>query len=132
MIVWSNKIKKSVDIFNSVSNQLLKSNLDLDGVIETFNDGIEQGVILKIYDKFNEDIDICIWAYLPSERDYNNQMKVIVGNHNDCNTNNVWQENLPTKIFTQVRARELHQEVRDYILEVINNKMNKTLEKKNI
>lgn len=130
MIVWTSKIKKSVDIFNAVSNELLKRDIDLDGVIEIFNDGVEQGTLLKVYDKFNPNVDICIWAYLPTERDCNNQMKVLVGHHSDCTENNMWQGNLPSKIFTQVRARDLHQDVRDYIIEAINERLDKTIERK--
>lgn len=129
MIVWSDKVRKSVEIFKSVSNELLKRELDLDGIIEIFNDGVEQGTLLKIFDKYNPNIDICIWTYLPTERDCNNQMKVVVGHHIDCLPNNMWQGELPYKVFTMLTAKDLHKSVRDYILEVITTNLDKTIER---
>lgn len=105
MIVWSDRIKKATDIFKAVSNQLLKLEFDVDGVIEIFNNGAEQGTLLKIFDKYDPTLDLCIWVYLPRERDYNNQMEVLVGHHIDCTENNMWRENVKPKIFTQIRAR---------------------------
>ena len=123
MIIWSDRIRKATDIFKAVSNQLLKLEFDVDGVIEIFNNGVEQGTLLKIFDKYDPTLDLCIWVYLPRERDCNNQMEVLVGHHIDCTENNMWKENVKPKIFTQIRARELHKEVRDYILEVITSRL---------
>lgn len=125
MIVWSEKIKKVDAIFKAVSNELLKKKYDIDAIVEVFNSDDEEGMLLKVYDKYDCNIDLCIWAYLPSERDCNNQMKVIVGHHIDCLKNNMWNYKLPCKVFTHVRARNLHIEVRDYILETIISKMNR-------
>ena len=50
-------------------------------------------------------------------------MEVLVGHHIDCTENNMWKENVKPKIFTQIRARELHKEVRDYILEIITSRL---------
>lgn len=130
MIVWSDKVRKPVEIFRAVSNELLKREIDIDGVIEIFNDGVEQGTLLKIFDKYNPNVDMCIWAYLPTERDCNNQLKVLIGHHSDCTDNNMWQGDVISKIFTQVRARELHQEVRDYIIDNITIRLDKNIEKK--
>lgn len=130
MIVWSDKIRKSNDIFKSVTAELLKLNIDLDGVIEIFNNGIEQGTLLKIFDTYDPSVDICIWAYLPQERDCDNQMEVLIGHHSDCTDNNMWKDNLKPKIFTQTRARELHKEVRDYILEVLTSRLDKKINRK--
>lgn len=130
MIKWSDKIRKSVNIFNSISNELLKEEVDIDGIIDVFNNGVEEGVLLKIFDKFNPASDLCIWAYLPAERDYDNQMKVIVGTHNDCDDSNFWKVELPFKIFTEVKAKELHKKVRDYLIEIIKDKLDKKIEKK--
>ncbi len=130
MIVWSDKVRKPVEIFRAVSNELLKREIDIDGVIEIFNDGVEQGTLLKIFDKYNPNVDMCIWAYLPTERDCNNQLKVLIGHHSDCTDNNMWQGDVISKIFTQARARELHQEVRDYIIDNITIRLDKNIEKK--
>ena len=130
MIKWSDKMKKSVNIFNSIANELLKEETDIDGIIDVFNNGLEEGVLLKIYDKFNPASDLCIWAYLPTERDCDNQMKVIIGTHNDCDNSNHWKEELPFKIFTEARAKELHNKVRNYLMEVIRTRMDKKIEKK--
>lgn len=130
MIVWSDKIKKANDIFKAVGNELLKQNIDLDGVIEIFNDGTEQGTLLKLYDKYNPEIDLCIWAYLPSERDCNNQMKVLIGHQSDCTKLNTWSAGVPYKIFTQDRAIHLHKEVRDYVIKEITTRLDKTIETK--
>lgn len=130
MIVWSDKIRKSNDIFKSVIAELLKLNIDLDGVIEIFNNGIEQGTLLKIFDTYNPDVDICIWSYLPQERDCDNQMEVLIGHHSDCTNNNMWKDNVKPTIFTQTRARELHKEVRDYILEVLTSRLDKKINRK--
>ncbi len=127
MIVWSDKIRKSNDIFKSISAELLKLNIDLDGVIEIFNNGIEQGTLLKIFDTYDPNIDLCIWAYLPQDRDCDNQMEVLIGHHSDCTNNNMWESNVKPRIFTQVRARELHKEVRNYILEVITSRLDKKI-----
>jgi len=130
MIVWSDKIRKSNDIFKSVAAELLKLNIDLDGVIEIFNNGAEQGTLLKIFDTYNPNVDICIWSYLPQERDCDNQMEVLIGHHSDCTDNNMWKDNLKPKIFTQDRARELHKEVRDYILEILTSRLDKKISRK--
>ncbi len=130
MIVWSDKIRKSNDIFKSVAAELLKLNIDLDGVIEIFNNGAEQGTLLKIFDTYDTNIDICIWVYLPQERDCDNQMEVLIGHHSDCTDNNMWKDNLKPKIFTQDRARELHKEVRDYILEILTSRLDKKISRK--
>ncbi len=103
-------------------------NIDLDGTIEIFNNGIEQRSLLKIYDKFSPKLDICIWAFFPSDRDCNNQMKVLIGHLEDCLFNNMWKEDVPFKIFTQVKAINLHKEARDYILQTIISKTDKVFE----
>ena len=130
MIIKNNKIKKSEDIFKAVDNELKKLKFDLDGTIEIFNDGKEQGSVLKLFNKYNSEIDMCIWVYLPTERDTNNQMEVIIGFHNDCNNKNLWNPNLPSKVFTQIKAIDLHREVRDYIMNAITSRLDKINETK--
>ena len=130
MIKLDDRIKKSYGVLCAVNNELLKLELDFDGVIGVFNDGIEEGSVIKIYDTFNPNIDLCIWCYLPADREANNQMKILVGHHSDCANNNMWFKELPSKIFTQAKARELHKEARDYILNVIASNVEKLLKRK--
>ena len=49
-----------MDLFKAVENELRSRNINVDGIIETFNDGREQGMVLKIYNKYNADLDICL------------------------------------------------------------------------
>ena len=128
MIRWSDKINKAYKIFNGVKDMLSKQNVDIDGVMEIFNNGTEQGALLKLFDSFNPEVDICIWAYLPSERDYNNQMAVLIGHHSDCTENNMWKDNVNPKIFTQAKAIDLHNEVRNYIVDEIVSRLDKRIE----
>lgn len=128
MIAWSDKIEKSRKIFPGVKDVLQKQDIDIDGVIEVFNDGIEQGTLLKIFDTYNPNVDLCIWTYLPKERDYNNQMIVLVGHHSDCTDNNMWNDKVKSKVFTFSKARDLHDAVREYVVEVITSKLDKKIE----
>lgn len=130
MIKLDDRIKKAYGVLCAVNNELLKLELDFDGVIGVFNDGIEEGSVIKIYDTFNPNIDLCIWCYLPSDREANNQIKILVGHHSDCANNNMWLKELPSKIFTQAKARELHKEAREYILNVIASNVEKLLKRK--
>lgn len=128
MIAWSDKIEKSRKIFPGVIDKLQKQGVDIDGVIEVFNDGVEQGTLLKIFDKFDPQVDMCIWAYLPQEREFNNQMEVLIGHHSDCSKNNMWNTNVKSKVFIQPKSRDLHNEVRDYIVEAINSNYDKKID----
>ncbi len=127
MIVWNEKIKKSKDVVNAVINELFKDNINTDGVAEIFNNGKEQGCVLKIYDKYNTNLDLCFWIYLPSDREINNHIEVIVGKHINCNNINMWEgSGLEYQSFENNIVREMHREIRDYILETIKQNMNKT------
>ena len=128
MIRWSDKIIKSGKIFPGVKDLLQKNNIDIDGVIEVFNDGIEQGTLLKIFDTYNPEIDLVIWTYLPRKRDFNNQMVVLIGHHNDCTANNMWTDNVKSRVFTQPKAIDLHNEVRNYIVDEIVSRLDKRIE----
>lgn len=122
IILWNYKIKKVNELFKAVDNELQKRKVNVDGTIETFNDGIEQGMVLKIFDKYNPDLDICIWAYFPEQRDCNNQVKIILGKQINCLKNNMWDSNeLTCNIITNTNAREMHNMAREYIIELINN-----------
>ena len=127
MIVWNQKIKKSEDVINAVINELYKDAINTDGVIEVFNDGKEQGCLLKIYDKYNPKLDLCFWIYMPSDRKENNEMTVIVGRHSNCTEMNTWNDkNLKHHTFSDAVAREMHKQVRDFLLDTIKHDMNKT------
>lgn len=128
MIAWSDKIQKSSKIFPAVKDTLQKQKIDIDGVIEVFNNGQEQGTLLKIFDTYNPKEDMCIWAYLPKERDCNNQMVVLVGRHSNCTDDNMWTDDVKSKVFTQVKALDLHNEVRNYIVDVITSQLDKSIE----
>lgn len=90
MIVWNEKVKKSEDVIKAVINQLYKDQINTDGVVEIFNNGKEQGCVLKLFDKYNPNLDLCIWAYLPNNRKMNNHMEIIIGKHINCNNLNMW------------------------------------------
>lgn len=127
MIVWNEKIKKTENVVNAVINQLYKINIDTDGVAEIFNNGKEQGCVLKIFDKYNPNLDLCFWIFLPSDRTMNNQISVIVGKHINCNKLNMWDgADIDSYIFEDKVAREMHKKVRDFILNTITENMSKT------
>ena len=128
MIMLNEKIKKTYKVFTGVTDVLQKQGIDIDGVIEIFNNGIEQGTLLKIFDKYDPQVDICIWAYLPEEREVNNQMKIIIGHHCDCELNNMWKATIKEVTFTQNKARDLHDEVRKYVVDYITSNFDKIIE----
>ena len=132
MIIFHKTLEKSEKIFKAVINELNKQGINLDGVIESFNNK-EQGFVLKIYDTYNPDIDICIWAYLPKEREYTNQMKVIIGRQSNCNNLNLWEsDNLIIKIFSNAKAIEMHKQARDFIIDTIKKNLDRTYDLPNI
>lgn len=127
MIVWHEKIKKSENIINAVINQLYKDQINTDGVVEIFNNGKEQGCVLKLFDKYNPNIDLCIWVYLPSDRKINNHMDVIIGKHINCNEINMWEgANLNSFSFEDAKVREMHNKTRDFIIDIITKNLEKT------
>lgn len=127
MILWNEKVRRSQDIVNAVVNQLLKETINTDGVAEIFNNGKEQGCVLKIFDKYNPNIDLCFWVYLPSDRTVNNQVEIIIGKHINCNKLNMWDgDNLESYRFEDNVARQMHNKARDFILDSIKESMNKT------
>lgn len=126
MILWHQKISRSQDIMKAVINQLYKENINTDGVVEVFNNGIEQGCVLKLFDKYNPKLDLCIWVYMPNDRTFNNQYKVLIGKHIDCNEINMWNnEELKSYVFEDAKIREAHNKTRNFLL----NKVRKTLER---
>ncbi len=127
MIVWNEKVKKSQDVINAVINQLYKDNINTDGVAEIFNNGKEQGCVLKIFDKYNPNLDLCFWIFMPNNRSVHNQISVVIGKHINCDKLNMWDgAELDSYTFEDKIAREMHKKVRDFILDSIKENMNKT------
>ena len=108
MIIWNTRAKRSKDVINAVTNELLKDNINIDGVVDIFNDGKEEGFVLKIFDKYNPNIDLCFWVYMPSNREIDNVIEVITGRHINCSKNNMWlnDENLKSMRFENKVAIE--------------------------
>ena len=127
MIVWNEKVKKSQDVINAVINQLYKEDINTDGVVEIFNDGKEQGCVLKLFDKYNPNLDMCMWVYMPNDRKINNHIELIIGRHINCNKLNMWDgENLDYYEFEDPKARQMHNITRDFMLEKIRDNMERT------
>ena len=127
MIVWNEKVKKSEDIFKAVINQLYKDQINTDGVVEIFNNGKEQGCVLKLFDKYNPNLDLCIWAYLPNDRKINNHIEIIIGKHINCNNMNMWDgADLDSYSFEDVKAREMHNKASDFVIDTITKNLEKT------
>lgn len=127
MILWHEKVNKSNDVIKAVVNELYKEQVNIDGVVEIFNNGIEQGSVLKLFDKYNPKLDLCLWVYMPDDRKQNNEMNVIIGKHINCNKLNMWDgSNLEIKTFVDVNAREMHNQVRNFIIDTIIQNLNRT------
>lgn len=127
MIVWNEKIRKSQDIINAVINQLYKEDINTDGVVEIFNNGKEQGCVLRLFDKYNANLDMCMWVYMPSKRSINNHIEVIIGKHINCNEFNMWDgSDLESYSFEDPKARQMHNITRDFMLEKIRNNLERT------
>ncbi|MBD9105376.1 hypothetical protein EGW03_02775 [bacterium] len=127
MIIWNEKIRKSQDILNAVINQLYKEEINTDGVAEIFNNGKEQGCVLKLFDKYKPNLDICMWVYMPNKRSINNHIEVIIGKHINCNELNMWSGNdLESYSFEDSNARQMHIITRDFLLERIRNNLERT------
>lgn len=127
MIIWNEKIRKSQDIINAVINQLYKEDINTDGVVEIFNNGKEQGCVLKLFDKYNANLDMCMWVYMPHKRTINNHIEVILGKHINCNEMNMWDgSDLESYSFEDPKARQMHNITRDFMLEKIKNNLDRT------
>lgn len=127
MIVWNEKIKKSEDIIKAVINELYKEVINTDGVVEVFNNGKEQGCLLKLFDKYNPNLDLCMWIFMPSDRKVNNQIEVVIGKHINCNKLNMWDgDGLESYSFEDAKAREMHNKTRDFIIEKIKSNFERT------
>jgi len=57
---------------------------------------------------------------MPSERKINNHIEVVIGKHINCNKLNMWDgDDLESFSFEDVKAREMHNKTRDFMLEKI-------------
>ncbi len=127
MIVWNTMVEKADKVLKAVNNELAIKGIKIDGVVEPFNNGREKGMVLKIYDSYNPEIDLCIWVYLPKNRLTNNEMNILVGHHCDCLSCDAWNKVLPSKTISNKVARAMHNEAREYITNVIEDYLNKNL-----
>lgn len=125
MILWNQKLKKTIDLFRGVESEFRVRDINIDGVIESFNNGKEQGLVLVLYNKYNPNLDVCIWAYLPKERDCNNQMRIVVGKSKDRLPDNTWSEELYSEVITEKTARALHDKAREKVIELVLNNYDK-------
>lgn len=119
MLVWNLMIEKPNKILKGVKDSLNKKDIAIDGVVDVFNDGKEKGMLLKIFDKYDETLDWCVWVYQPANRVTNNEVKVMFGTHDDILPNNLWKRDLPSKIIERKEYKEMHNLTRDYIVDEI-------------
>lgn len=133
MIVWHEQLSKTTDLFKAVMNTLFKEDINIDGVVNYFKYNNEQGLVLKIYDKYNPNLDLVIWAYISSNRKVNNEFTIKIGKHIDCDNENIWiDNNVESFTFTNSKTREMHKETRDFIIDTIKNSFDKSLDYKSI
>lgn len=89
MIKKHNSLIRAEKILNSFINAMY-SHDNLDGIIETFKDNKKQGYVMKIYNTYIPDTDLCIWLYEDLE---DKKINVIIGNHNNCDELNRYNGN---------------------------------------
>lgn len=63
MIVFHKSLKRSQDIARSLKRFFELNFKTMDGIIETFNNNIGQGYILKLFHSYNDNTDLAIWFY---------------------------------------------------------------------
>lgn len=87
MIVFHKSLKRSDDIVRSLKWHFEVNCKSIDAVIETFNNCLEQGYMIKILKSYNRDNDLAIWIY-ESLKDKN--IKVAYGTLSNVDKNNNW------------------------------------------
>lgn len=112
-------------MFRGVESEFRVRDINIDGVIESFNNGKEQGLVLVIYNKYNPNLDVCLWVYLPNERDCNNQLRIVMGKSKDRLPDNTWSEELYSEVITAKTARALHDKSREKVIDLILNNYDK-------
>lgn len=73
MIILHKSLKRSDALIKSLQSYFSIDFKSVDGIAEIFNNGSEQGYILKIYRSYNKDNDLVIWIY-ESLKDMNIQL----------------------------------------------------------
>ena len=86
MIVFHKSLKRSEDITRSLKRFFELNFKTMDGIIETFNNNIGQGYILKLFHSYNDNNDLAIWLY-ESLKDKNIQIAYSTLSNIDKNNN---------------------------------------------
>lgn len=83
--------------------------------------------MLKLFDRYNPNLDLCIWVYMPNKRKVNNYIEVVIGKQINCTNNNMWKgDNLEIFNFSDNKSRELHVKTRDFLIEKIIKNLERT------
>lgn len=90
----------------------------IDGVIETFNNTIGQGFVLKIYESYNRGNDLVIWMF-ESLSDKN--IQIAYSNHNNLDENNNWIDKSLVNFKTFPIVKNIKVEVINNIYDNIKN-----------
>lgn len=118
MILLHRSLKRSEDIMRSMKRFFEVNCKTIDGVIETFNNKIGQGFILKVMQSYNRDTDLVIWMF-ESLKDKNIQLGY--SNHANVDEHNNWINkdlvNFKTYPIVKDIKREVVQNIFDNIKE---------------
>ena len=87
MILMHKSLKRSEDIVRSLKRFFEVNCKTIDGIIETFNNSIGQGFILKTFQSYDKSNDLVIWIF-ESLKDKN--IQVGYGNHSNLDEYNNW------------------------------------------
>ncbi len=119
MILMHKSLKRSEDIMRSLCRYCEVNFKSIDGVIETFNNDIGQGYILKIYQSFNTSNDLAIW-FFESLKDKNIQVAYSIQKNIDGLNNWIDKEKVNFKIYpikSEIKKtiiEDIHDIVGDY------------------
>jgi len=59
-------------------------------------------------------------VFLPKDRDYNNQVEIKIGKHNDIDLKtNIWNTKLPSELIYDNKTRIMHNLAREFIMDKI-------------
>lgn len=119
MIILHKSLKRSDDIMRSLRRFFEVNFKTIDGIIETFNNSIGQGFLIKIFESYNRDNDLVIWFY-ESLKDKNIQIAYSTLSNLDEHNNwiNIKKVNIKTyPIVKDIKIkiiRDIHFSVKDY------------------
>lgn len=107
MILLHKSIKRSEDYVRSLKKLFEINCKTIDGVIETFNNGREQGFVIKIYNSYNRDSDLCIWLFESLDE---KNIQIAYGTHSNIDKQNNWIEKKKNNfkeypIITDIKVR---------------------------